>query len=130
MPITVWGIRVRFLDVLIVSAAIIIVAAFSFYVYTKAGTASFVRIESQEGNSLYPISDDRIISLSGPLGTTIIEIENGLVHIHSSPCANQTCVAQGSISLSGQWLACMPNRVFVSIEGSVNDKDSVDASTY
>jgi hypothetical protein len=39
------------------------------------------------------------------------------VQVISSPCPEKICVKTGRISKPGQWIACLPNRVFISIRG-------------
>ena len=79
---------------------------------------------------IYPMDVDREIEVEGPLGVTIVHIHGGGVSIESSPCPNQTCVAAGSIVRSGQWIACLPNQVFVRVEGGADDGSGVDTGTW
>jgi hypothetical protein len=79
---------------------------------------------------LYPLDASRDVEVPGPLGTTVVEIKDGNARVLDSPCPNKTCIAAGEISLNGQWLACLPNRVFVRIEGGPSDGDTVDAGVY
>jgi hypothetical protein len=53
----------------------------------------------------------------GPLGDTVVVIENGSVRVVSSPCPEKICIKTGRISKPGQWIACLPNKVFISIRG-------------
>jgi hypothetical protein len=63
------------------------------------------------------------------LGDTLVEIRGKAVFIEASPCRNKTCIAAGSIDKPGQWLACLPNEVFVSIEGRRAD-EGLDATAF
>ncbi len=97
--------------------------------YSKAGNELSVVIGGAEGEWIYPLDGDRTIEVAGPIGVSVVEIHGNHVHMASSPCKNQTCVAAGQIGSAGQWLACLPNRVFVRIEGKTND-DKLDAAVY
>ena len=66
---------------------------------------------------LYDLSRDREIEVRGPLGSTVVRIHDGTARVISSPCQNQTCVQSGAIARTGQWIGCLPNGVFLSIEG-------------
>jgi hypothetical protein len=59
----------------------------------------------------------------------VVEISGGKARVLSSPCVNQTCVAVGHIHRQGEWAACLPNKVFVSIEGSADD-EALDAAAW
>jgi len=122
-------IRIKVLDCVIIAAAILAIAFSCLTVYGKGNAEPEVKISSQGGDYIYPLKDERRLQIEGPLGVTVVHIHDGSVQIEDSPCPNRTCVAAGAISRPGQWVACMPNQVFISIEGSSNEK-SVDAGVY
>lgn len=55
--------------------------------------------------------------MPGPLGDTLVEISGGQARVVSSPCRNQTCVAMPPVRRHGQWTACLPNQVMISVDG-------------
>lgn len=57
--------------------------------------------------------EDRIIDM----GSNIISVENGSVHMKSADCKNQVCVNTGEINKTGQSIICLPNRITVRITG-------------
>ena len=125
----VWsGIRrlgIRPLDLLIVALATAALIVLSISVY--AGPSSAMLSVSVDGSEwIYPLSNDRVIEVPGLLGMTRIVIQNGAAHIEDSPCENKTCVASPPISRTGEWAACLPNAVFIVIQGAENDE--LDAS--
>lgn len=63
---------------------------------------------------------DREVSVSGPLGVTVVEIKGGRVRIKSDPGPRQICVKQGWLG-PGQVAICLPNRVSVERGASVYD---------
>lgn len=64
-------------------------------------------------------------SISGPLGTTQIEIEPGRARIARDPSPRQLCVKQGWLSQSGQAALCLPNQVSVEIRGRTTVYDTL-----
>ena len=50
-------------------------------------------------------------------GTNILNIQDGNVWISEANCPNHDCVKQGTISMNGEMLVCLPHRVTVSIIG-------------
>lgn len=116
---------IRPLDVLIVALSAAALVALSIAVYGGPRSATLV-VATDEGEWLYPLTEARDIEVQGLIGVTYIHIENGSAHIEDSPCANKTCVASLPISQTGEWAACLPNGVFIHIEGAEDD-DEIDA---
>jgi hypothetical protein len=121
--------RLKVLDLVIALAAAGAIAFSAASVYGPGKGQADVAISGQGGEWIYPLSVDRDVAVSGPLGETLIEIRGKSVRIEDSPCPNKTCIAMGAIASPGQWLACLPNRVFVHIEGG-GANEGVDASVY
>ena len=74
-----------------------------------------------------PLDKDRIVSVEGPRGRTIVEIRNHRVRIADSACPNKLCIKQGWIDSGG--LVCLPNKVVVTIGGHEGKNTAVDAIT-
>lgn len=89
-----------------------------------------VHITGESGEWMQPLDKAGDIEVPGPLGSTWVHIGDGSASIESSPCPNQTCVAVGGVSQANQWVACLPNEVFVSIEGSAGSEGVPDAAAY
>jgi hypothetical protein len=121
--------RLRLFDFVALVLSVSAVVAVGVFAYGSGGAASQVSVQTDEGTYLYPLDQERLITVSGPLGQTTIEIHDGRVHVVDSPCRDKICVAAGWLDQSGQWAACLPNRVFVRVEGST-DEEAVDAQTY
>ncbi len=79
-----------------------------------------------DGRRVSDLSLDRDAkaTATGPLGETVVVVENGVVQVESSPCPRDHCMHMGKIRYSGEILVCIPNRVFVSIRGSA-DKEPI-----
>jgi hypothetical protein len=122
--------RLKALDIAIVLAAAALVAFSAVWVYAPGRGRPSVVIDGRGGEWVYPLSEDREIAVPGPLGNTIIRIKGKTVRVEDSPCPNKTCIAAGPIERANQWLACLPNEVFVRIEGGGGKDEGVDASVY
>lgn len=114
------GLGVLPLDVLIVALATTALIILSISVYGGPSAAT-LSVSAEGSEWIYPLSEDRIIEVPGLIGVTRIAIHNGAAHIEDSPCANKTCIASAPISRTGEWAACLPNGVFILIEGSEDD---------
>lgn len=111
---------------LCMAAALVVVVALA--VYSGGGDRTRVRITAPSGEYLFASTAEDTIVVSGPIGDTVVQIGDGGARVLSSPGPMQICVKAGRISRSGAWLACMPNRVFISIES--RQFEDIDARSY
>ena len=125
-------------DFAAIGLAVGITAGSAAFIYTGSGSQSSIRIKAEKTEWMFPQDAAEIIHIPGPLGNTVVEMRDRQVRVRSSPCDNQTCVAAGIIQKQGQWIACLPNKVLVSIEGveaieeikGIEDLDDVDAALW
>ena len=68
------------------------------------------------------LDSDVTESVHGPLGETVVSIENGTARIIESPCPHKYCVRMGSISRRAEIVVCVPNRVFMTIRGGTEEQ--------
>ena len=118
----------RPLDVAFILLAVGAVAAASVRAYSGREGASIVRITTPTAEYLFPLDLLETVSVEGPLGNTTLAIDSDGVRVISSPCPHQICVQSGTISRTGQWIGCLPNSVFVRIEGG--ESGGVDAVSF
>jgi hypothetical protein len=121
-------IPIRPLDIVALLLSVSAVAVMSVHAYSGVESGSQVRIEGPDGTFVYPLESERSVTVDGPLGDTHVEIEHGEVHVTESPCNDKICIAAGWVSHAGEWIACLPNKVFVKIEGERTSP--VDAQTF
>jgi hypothetical protein len=72
------------------------------------------------------LSRNQQIEVPGPLGVTIISIQNRKARIASDPSPRQYCVRQGWLQQSGEIALCLPNQVSVELTGSRRKYDSLN----
>jgi hypothetical protein len=83
-----------------------------------------------DGKPLYtlPLYADRILSVEGPYGSTLIEIRDRRVRIKEAHCRNQICVREGWVSRGV--IVCLPNKLVIIVGGNKKDrKQGLDAVT-
>jgi hypothetical protein len=73
-----------------------------------------------------PLSSDQRIEVPGPLGVSVISIQNRKARIASDPSPRQYCVRQGWLQLAGEIALCLPNQVSVELTGSTKKYDSLN----
>lgn len=72
------------------------------------------------------LSRDLQIEVPGPLGISLISVENRRVRIASDPSPRQYCVRQGWLQQAGEIALCLPNQVSVELVGSHKRYDSLN----
>ncbi|MCE1206220.1 MAG: NusG domain II-containing protein [Spirochaetia bacterium] len=123
------SIRPKILDIAIFLLSVIAVVFISISVYATQGNTLYVHISGATGEWIESLDKDQELQIPGPLGITYVHIENHSVRIEDSPCDNKLCIAMGAISQANQWVACLPNKVFVRIESGAQ-KDEIDAAAF
>jgi hypothetical protein len=98
-------------------------------VYGGSRDGARLHIQGTGGSWVYPMDRTERVEIPGPLGRTVVELSGGGARVISSPCANKTCIASGTIHRRGQWAACLPNGVSLTIEGE-NTEPDLDASAF
>lgn len=104
------------------TALLAVLAAFLLVTGSPPGS----RVEVRAGGHVVfaaPLDEARRVEVSGPLGTTLLEIKDGAVRVIHSPCRQQVCVRMGAIHYHGEVLACVPNRVVVQVVGKAGGND-------
>lgn len=112
-----------------IAAALALAVAAAFYAYSGSYSQANVIIQGREASWVFPLDAEEQLQVEGPLGRTDVIISGGEVWVSSSPCENQTCVSSGKIHNHAQWIACLPNLVFVRVEGEKSE-DGIDAGTW
>ncbi|HOX91332.1 MAG TPA: NusG domain II-containing protein [Spirochaetales bacterium] len=110
---------------------IILLAAFAFgysalVVYGGPAPSSVV-VSAGGKDWVYPLSENREFAIQGPLGITRIRIHDGSAYFTESPCDNKTCLSSAHAHASGDWIACLPNGVFLRVEGDATEGQVLDA---
>jgi hypothetical protein len=95
--------------------------------WQRGGIGEEARIVGADGKEIIAsLREDRELRLSGPLGTSVIEIRDGRVRFVSSPCHGQLCVHAGWLHFGGEFTACLPNRVSVAVVGRELRYDTIN----
>ena len=66
------------------------------------------------------------ISVPGPLGESIVEIQVGRARVAADPSPRQLCVKHGWLSHAGDAALCLPNQLSVELAGVTRRFDSLN----
>lgn len=98
--------------------SLLLLSGVSFWLTRTIPAGAWVVVQVQ-GNEVarLALTENRQISVRGPLGETVISIQHGQAAIQSSACPHQLCTRMGPVSRAGQMLVCVPNQVVVQVLG-------------
>lgn len=109
--------RVKIFDVFLTVFLFLITIFFSikFFFVTKSDERNLL-IETPTENYTYTMPVDKVLTVIGVRGETIIEIKGNKFRFVESACKNKDCVKNGWVSLPFYPVVCLPNRVSAYIE--------------
>lgn len=67
-------------------------------------------------------SEDKNLSDKSAVAHNILVIDEGQVYMEDADCPDQVCVKHKPISKNKEMIICLPNKVFVEIENSINSE--------
>lgn len=119
----------RFKPIDYIIAVLFLAAAVFSLIYAlqyKEGKAKLIVTDGRR-EWVYPLDEDREIEVKGTLGISRILIKNGQAMFLDSPCDNRVCVQSFPLSRNGDWAACLPNQIFIHVEGADETDSAFDA---
>ena len=124
--------RSRYTRDLIIVGVLLVAALALFFLMrarqdrdTGIGAQAVVTVDGQEIGR-YPLSKSGTFPLNG--GTNILVVENGEAWVSDADCPDKVCMHMGKIRRNGEFIACLPNRLLVVIEGAA-ESSPVDGMT-
>ena len=106
---------------LILIAAILLIAAIGLTVYLllrKDGVTATVTLDGKPYAS-YPLNKDTIVEIHSGADRSernTLVIEDGKAYVTNATCPDLICQKHRPISKSGEFIACLPNKMIVSID--------------
>lgn len=108
--------KIRFFDVIILAIIIAFITLTYLYIYSADNSTLYLLVRTPKGDWIYPMDTDISFAVEGETGPVSIKIEKHEAFVVSSTCSNKTCVAAPKLKKHGDWNACLPNKVFLSVE--------------
>ncbi|MBN1578369.1 MAG: NusG domain II-containing protein [Chitinispirillaceae bacterium] len=71
--------------------------------------------------AVYPLAENRVITVDGVIGPVEVVIKNGAVSITRSTCPHGICMKSGPIRRPRAQIVCAPNHILVTVTSSGND---------
>lgn len=120
--------KLTVLDIFLIIFLMSISASAIILMPKTKGTRVVVKVD---GDTVYTKSFSKEITtktIESKYGTNTIEIGDGYVRVISASCPNQLDVKQGSIKNVGESIICLPNHLYITIDGEI-DKNYPDVIT-
>ena len=114
--------KIKLADIIIIILSVILIIFLFIRTYSQPQDSVELLVRVDNESWRFTLEDNRILHIPGPLGDTEIHIHDGEIFVKDSPCVSKICVAAGKIKRPGQWIVCLPNHVFISIEGTVESE--------
>lgn len=73
---------------------------------------------------VYPLNQDRVITIEGQLGRNKVVIHQKEVFVEAADCRDQVCVKHKPISINNQSIICLPNQLVIEVRK--NKEEGVD----
>ena len=102
--------------ILIASLLIIGLSVFLVVTLTREDGAVAVVTVDDVVVGEYSLSVDGEYLLNG--GTNILEVKDGKAYITYASCPDGLCKNQGKVSMTGERIVCLPNKLMVEIKGA------------
>lgn len=117
--------RIRFFDVIFLLVfAVCVAGSFAFAGRKKSAGADLV-VKTPEGRFLYPLNRNAELDFEGIIGHTKVTIKDGQAWVTDSACDNKNCIFMGKLSRPGDFAACLPNAVILTVEGPDEEFDAI-----
>lgn len=108
--------NIKILDFAILTVITALIITVSLFIYSADNSSLYLSVRTPKGDWIYPMEENIEFAVEGEIGIVKIKIEAGEAFVVSSACSNQSCVLAPKLKAHGDWNACLPNKVFLSVE--------------
>ena len=104
---------------LLLAAVILLIAAAGFFInylnHRQPAVMAEVNVDGQVVAS-YDLHQNLETTIQGYNGgTNHLVIQDGFLWIDEATCSDKVCIHQGKITMNGELVVCLPNRLIVTI---------------
>lgn len=100
-----------------------------FYRYKTTKSAEAVVTIGETEYGRYPLKKDQTIYIESEKGAyNVLKIAGGKAEVTEASCPDKICVKHKPISLNGETIVCLPNKLVVEIESE--QESGVDSTTH
>ena len=102
----------------LVFVAVVVLLAVLLYFFTRGGTGrtALIQYGNPQQTMEVPLGKDADYDLDSNGYTVHLQVRDGTIAFVNSPCPDHLCEGFGRLSQEGDWAACMPAQVSVTVE--------------
>lgn len=112
-------------DIFLITLFIAVYFVVILFIPKQNKQGQYLKIITENHEKVYSLFIDKTIEVKGIDGITYISISNGKVNVTDSKCPHKICVKSKEIYLTGQIISCVPNGVYLFIEGKNGNVDAI-----
>ena len=114
-------------DIVFVGIAIMLLPWLYIAFWGDGNSGELARIQvGKQTPVLISLQTAQRYTFAGPLGNSIIEVKDGRIRFISSPCKGKQCIHSGWLSKNGDFAACLPNLMSITVSGHHPRFDSIN----
>jgi len=114
-------------DIIVICAALVLLPWLYSHFWGDGSQGETARIQvADQTPMIIPLQHSQRYTFDGPLGSSIIEVQDGRIRFVESPCRNQLCVHSGWLQNDAEFAACLPNLISITIAGRNPRFDSIN----
>ena len=96
------------------------------YFFGKTGATAIIEQDGETFSELDLSKDTELVLDDGNGGSNTITVKNGKIAVTDANCPDLVCVHTGSISQTGEVIACLPHKLIITISEEKNsDLDAI-----
>ena len=116
-------------DIIISLALLLLSLLMSFGISNSKPKTSGKILRVEQNSKLYgeyPLDIDREVVFDDGVHFNKIVIKYGKAYMDEANCRDQICTHMKEISMNGETIICLPNRVFLEVVDPENENDDID----
>ncbi|MDU5229002.1 MAG: NusG domain II-containing protein [Anaerococcus sp.] len=116
-------------DIIISLALLLLSLLMSFGISNSKPKTSGKILRVEQNSKLYgeyPLDIDREVVFDDGVHYNKIVIKDGKAYMDEANCRDQICTHMKEISMNGETIICLPNRVFLEVVDPENENDDID----
>lgn len=99
----------------VAAAAFGLWSAFGASAASQANALVAVVHDGDGGTHEYALDTDAQETITTSLGSNLVVVSNGRVHVQEADCPNHDCIKQGEIDTPGKQIVCLPHKLWIEI---------------
>lgn len=120
-------------DIAIVALIVIVLSWFGFSFFSNSyshnheiAAYASIYVNGELYDEIELTEEEYEIEISSELGYNLLKVSNYGIEMVESDCPDHICIGFGHIHLAHENIVCLPNRIFVEIQGA-DHSEEVDA---